>query len=245
MQPDTSTERENDWLRRYYDRYAASYDGWMRLYDRVMLGDGRRLCARARGRTLELAVGTGLNLPHYPRDVALIGIDLTPAMLDHAGRRARALGRDIALRTGDAQALDFPDDQFDTVVATLLLSSIPDDRRAAEAWRVLKPGGRLLLLDHVRSPIAPVRWLQRLLDPLLARFTRVHLLRDPLDYLEAIGFTVERCSRSRCGVVEAVVARKQPGGRSPAIGSQPRALERGARRPAPSPPIKSQRGLSG
>lgn len=73
---------------------------------------------------------------------------------------------------------------------------------------MLKPGGRLLLLDHVRSPLAPVRWLERLLDPLMAQFTGVHLLRDPLDYLGAAGFTIERCSRSRWGVVEEVVARK-------------------------------------
>lgn len=210
MARDAARARGNAWLRRYYERYAASYDGWMRYYDRAMLGDGRRrLCARAGGRTLELAVGTGLNLPHYPRDVELTGIDLSPTMLDHAGRRARTLGRAVALRPGDAHALDFPDEHFDTVVATLLLSSIPDDRRAAaETWRVLKPGGRLLLLDHVRSPVAPVRWAERLLDPLLARLTGVHLLRDPLDYLGAVGFTVERCARSRWGIIEDVVARK-------------------------------------
>lgn len=89
MEPDAARARENERLRRYYEQSAAAYDGWMRHYDPAMLGDGRaRLCARASGRTLELAVGTGLNLPHYPRDVDLTGIDLTPAMLDHAGRRA-------------------------------------------------------------------------------------------------------------------------------------------------------------
>lgn len=210
MKPNTATARANAWLRRYYERYAASYDGWMRYYDRAMLGDGRRrLCARTRGRTLELAVGTGLNLVHYPCDVELTGIDLTPAMLGIAARRAQQLGREVTLQRGDAHALEFPDNHFDTVVATLLLSTIPDCRRAAsEAWRVLKPGGGLLLLDHVRSPVAPVRWAERLLDPLLARFTGVHLLRDPLDYLGAVGFTVERCARSRGGIIEAVVARK-------------------------------------
>lgn len=198
-------------LRRFYDRHAADYDRWMAVYDRL-LGDGRRrLCAAAAGRTLELAIGTGLNLPGYPRAVRLTGLDLSAAMLAVAARRARALGRPVALVRGDAQALPFPAGRFDTVVATLLLSTVPDDRRAAaEVWRVLRPGGRLLLLDHVRSPVGPVRWAERLLDPLVARLTGVHLRRDPLDYLGATGFALERCARTRWGIVQAVVARKGP-----------------------------------
>lgn len=197
-------------LRRFYDKFAADYDVWMRHYDRWMLGDGRkRLCARAQGQTLEIAVGTGLNLPFYPSGVRLTGIDLSPAMLAIAAGRARELGREVELRLGDAHALDFPDNRFDTVVATLILSSVPDERcAAAEVWRVLKPGGRLLLLDHVRSPIAPVRWAERLLNPVMVRFARNHVLRDPLDYLGPSGFTIEHCARSKWGVVEEVVARK-------------------------------------
>ena len=92
-EPEPSATRANARLRRFYGQSAAGYDGWMRHYDRAMLGDGRRqLCAQASGRTLELAIGTGLNLPHYPRDVDLTGIDLTPAMLEIATRRARQLG---------------------------------------------------------------------------------------------------------------------------------------------------------
>jgi ubiquinone/menaquinone biosynthesis C-methylase UbiE len=210
MKPPASTARANERLRRFYNESAAGYDQWMRYYNRAMLGDGRRqVCARARGQTLELAVGTGLNLAWYPREVALTGVDLSPAILALAARRAQQLGREVTLRPGDAHALEFPDGHFDTVVATLLLSTIPACWRAAgEAWRVLKPGGQLLLLDHVRSPVAPVRWAERLLDPLLARLTGVHLLRDPLDHLGAVGFAIERCRRTRWGVIEEVVARK-------------------------------------
>ena len=203
--------RENERLRRFYDETAGEYDRWMRFYDPLMLGDGRdRVCSRARGRTLELAIGTGLNLPFYPDGVRLTGIDLSPAMLAVASGRARGLSVDADLRLGDAHALDFPDENFDTVVATLFFSSVPSPRQAAaEALRVLKPGGRLLLLDHVRSPIWPARLVQRLLDPPVRRFAGCHLLRDPLDYLGAVGFSVERCDRSRCGVVLDVVARKR------------------------------------
>lgn len=210
MKDEATTDHDTEWLRRYYDDSASDYDGWMRYYDPVMLGDGRsRLCSRAIGRTLELAIGTGLNLPFYLPAVQLTGIDLSPAMLAIAERRANTLGLAANLRQGNAQALDFPDEYFDTVVATLLLSTIPDDRQtAAEAWRVLRPGGRLLILDHVRSLVRPVRWLEQLLNPIMSRRTGVHLLRNPLDYLAAVGFTTEWCNRTRWGIVEEIVARK-------------------------------------
>jgi ubiquinone/menaquinone biosynthesis C-methylase UbiE len=211
MTMDARTARETERLRRFFDRMAESYDGWMRPFDRLLLGDGRkRICSRARGRTLELAVGTGLNLPFYPPDVHLTGIDLSPAMLAIASRRAREVGRVVDLRLGDAHALDLPDGGFETVVATLSLCTIPDERRAlAEARRVLRPGGQLLLLEHVRSPVGAVRWAQRLLDPLLG-LVGDHLLRDPLDHLGAAGFRVERCDRSKWGLIEEVVACTDP-----------------------------------
>lgn len=203
--------REVDPLRQFYDRSAKGYDRWMRLYDGLLLDDRRRnLCSRARGHTLELGVGTGLNLASYPRDVQLVGIDPSAEMLAVASRRARAIGLEVDLRLGDAQALDLADSSFDTVVATLVLSTVPDVRRAiTEAWRVLKLDGQLLILDHVRSPVALVRWIEWLLDPLVSRLAHVHLLRDPLDHLGSVGFTIERSERSKAGIVEEVSARKR------------------------------------
>jgi ubiquinone/menaquinone biosynthesis C-methylase UbiE len=110
---------------------------------------------------------------------------------------------------GDAQALPFPDEQFDTVVSTLTLCSIPDEHQAiAEAWRVLRPGGRLLLLEHVRSPNRLVQSVERLLNPLTVRLQADHLTREPLDAVDAVGFTVEQVLHSRLGIVERVLARK-------------------------------------
>jgi ubiquinone/menaquinone biosynthesis C-methylase UbiE len=105
--------------------------------------------------------------------------------------------------------LEFADESFDTVVCTLGLCTIPDPRRAvAEALRVLRPGGRLLLLEHVRSPVRVVGVVQRLLDPWSVRFAGDHLTREPLDHLGAEGFEVERVERSKWGIVERVAARK-------------------------------------
>jgi hypothetical protein len=73
---------------------------------------------------------------------------------------------------------------------------------------VLRPGGRLLLLEHVRSPVRAVRAVQRLLDPLAVRFAADHLTREPLDYLVAEGFEIERVERSKWGIVERVAAHK-------------------------------------
>jgi len=108
---------------------------------------------------------------------------VTVPMLPLGRHRARELGRDADLRLGDAQAIEVPNESFDTVVCTLGLCTIPDPRRAiAEARRVLQPGGHILLLEHVRSPLLPVRLLQRLLEPLAVRFAADHLTREPLDH---------------------------------------------------------------
>lgn len=200
--------REN--VRRHYDGRAGRYDRMIRIPERLLFGDGRAwVCGQATGDVLELAVGTGRNLGLYPAGVTLTGIELSPRMLAIARERARALAVDVDLREGDAEHLDLPDGRFDTVVATLALCTIPAPERAlAEARRVLRPSGRLLLLEHVRSPNLVVRAIQRLLDPVFVRFEADHLLRDPLDYLDSAGFEVERLERSSLGIVERLAARR-------------------------------------
>jgi SAM-dependent methyltransferase len=94
-------------------------------------------------------------------------------------------------------------------VCTLSLCTIPDDRAAvAEVKRVLRPGGSFLLLEHVRSPVRPIRIGQRLLEPIMLRLEHDHLLREPLDHLQAEGFDIERVERSKLGIVERVAARR-------------------------------------
>jgi ubiquinone/menaquinone biosynthesis C-methylase UbiE len=201
---------ETERVRKNQDRNAPHYDRQIALFERLLFGDGRRwVCEQARGQVLELAVGTARNLAYYPDDVAVMGIELSAEMLAIGRGRVEQLGRQADLRLGDAQALDFPDNSFDTVLCTLGLCTIPDPRRAvAEARRVLRPGGRILLLEHVRSPSPLIRILQRLLDPLSVRFAADHLTREPLDYVEDEGFEIERVERSKWGIVERLAARK-------------------------------------
>jgi ubiquinone/menaquinone biosynthesis C-methylase UbiE len=201
---------ETERVRGIYEEVADKYDRLIGLPERLLFKGGRQwVCSRTRGDVLEIALGTGRNLPHYPGEIRLTGIELSPAMVEVAHRRARELDIEVDLREGDAQSLPFPDDAFDTVVSTLSLCTIPDDRRAvSEAARVLRPGGRLLLLEHVRSPNPAVRVLQRLLEPLSVRFQADHLLREPLYHLQEAGLELENLERWKQGLVERVVACK-------------------------------------
>src|SRR5688572_30463164 len=144
-------DMSSDRLRARWEKYAQRYDRDIGFLERVQFGGGREwVCSQAGGAVLDVAVGTGRNLAFYPDGVRLTGVDFSPAMLKRARVRAAELGREIDLVEGDAQALPFPDASFDTVVCTLGLCGFPDERAAiAEMHRVLRPGGTLLLLDHV------------------------------------------------------------------------------------------------
>ena len=201
---------ETERVRRIWDKAAPSYDADIAFFERVLFAGGRQwICSQADVNVLEIAIGTGRNLPFYPPGVQLTGVDFSPAMLQIARRRATDLGIDVDLLVGDAQALEFEDASFDTVVITLALCSIPDERKAvAEAWRVLRPGGRILLLEHVRSLLLPVRAFQHLVNFFTVRFQGDHMVREPLEHLRATRFVIDDVRRSKLGIVERVVAHK-------------------------------------
>ena len=208
-----ASQRDTQRVRRRYDAMAGRYDDLIAFAEKLLFGGGREwVCSRAHGEVLEIAAGTGRNLPFYRADARLTAIELSPAMLEISRRRAEALGREADLRLGDAQDLPFPEARFDAVVCTLGLCTIPSPGLAVrEAARVLKPGGRLLLLEHVRSPLLPVRALQTLLNPITVLVESDHLLREPLWNVEAEGLVVEALERSKWGIVEKLAARKPVG----------------------------------
>lgn len=203
-------EQNRERWRRYWDKASGPYDRQMQFFERVLLGDSRSwVCGQATGRTLEVAVGTGLNLPLYPAGVELTGIDFSPAMLAVARTRARQLDGAVDLQEANAHALPFPDAFFDTVVCTFSLCAIPDEQRAvAEMIRVLRPGGLLLLADHIGGANWPVRGVQRLLELATVPLQGEHYLRRPLGQVKAQGLQVERRERFKLGLVERLAARK-------------------------------------
>ncbi|MGV9366132.1 class I SAM-dependent methyltransferase [Amycolatopsis sp. NPDC003731] len=196
--------------RRYWDRKSTTYDAEMGVWDRRLFGDSREwACGRAVGEVLEVAVGTGLNLPCYPAEVTLTGLDLSEGMLAIARERARRLGRPVTLRQGSAHELPFAEASFDTVLCTFGLCAIPDPAAAVgEMVRVLRPGGRLILVDHVTSSSRLVRAVQWLLELASVPLAGEHFRRRPLKLVEALGLPIDQRERFKLGLVERLVAGK-------------------------------------
>lgn len=203
-------QRDLDRLRRYWDKQPDRYERQMAWAERKMFGDTRQwVCGQAEGETLEVAVGTGLNLRHYPAQVRVTGVDLSPGMLDHARERAEASPAAVTLSTGDAQRLEFGDASFDTVVCTFSLCAVPDDRAAvAEMWRVLRPGGLLLLADHVASTALPVRAIQAAMELVTIPTGAENFRRRPSEHVRAQGFQIGHRDRFKLGIIERLTARK-------------------------------------
>jgi ubiquinone/menaquinone biosynthesis C-methylase UbiE len=206
MTAETPTARQ----RRVWDKSAPSYDKQVAFVEKIWFGGGREwLGARIHGRVLEVAIGTGLNLPHYAPDATITGVELSPAMLAIARQRATDLGLDVDLREGDAEHLPFDDGSFDTVVCALALCTIPDPAAAiAEMRRVLVPGGRLLLLDHIASTWPPIYGAQWLFERLTIRTAGEHFTRRQLALVEAAGFEIVETERLKAGTIERIHARK-------------------------------------
>jgi ubiquinone/menaquinone biosynthesis C-methylase UbiE len=205
----TAAKRTARW-QRYWDRKSGTYDKEMGFWDRRLFGDSRQwACAQATGEVLEVAVGTGLNLPFYPEHVTITGLDLSDRMLDIARARAAELGRAVTVRQGTAHALPFADGSFDTVVCTFGLCAIPDiDTAVDEMVRVLRPGGRLILVDHIESSSRLARGVQRLLELVTVPLASEHFLRRPLHQVQARDLRIDQHQRFTLGLVERLVARK-------------------------------------
>ena len=152
----------------------------------------RRVVAQARGKVLEVGVGSGLNLPFYDGATHVIGLDPSTKLLSMAHVAAAGIGKSIELVEGVAEAIPLPDQSVDTIVSTWTLCSIPDVARAlGEMRRVLKPGGRLVFVEHGRSSEARVvRWQDRL-TPLWKRIGGGCHLNRPIEQLiREAGFQV-------------------------------------------------------
>ncbi|MBQ0904099.1 class I SAM-dependent methyltransferase [Micromonospora sp. U21] len=203
---ETPAERQ----KRVWDKTAPGYDKQIALFEKIWFAGGREwLGRRAHDRVLEVAIGTGRNLPHYPSDTSLTGIELSPAMLAIARQRAADLGRPVELREGDAEKLPFDDASFDTVVCALSLCTIPDPATAiAEMYRVLVPDGTLLLVDHIASSWPSIRAAQWLLERLTIRAAGEHFTRRQLPLVQAAGFQIVEAERLKAGTVERILARK-------------------------------------
>ena len=180
--------------RQRYERIAPFYDRIEVLSERGYQSWRALLWNQMRGtRILEVGVGTGKNMAYYPEGAHVTAIDLTPGMLERARTRAATLNLDLDLRLGDVQALDFPDASFDSAVATFVFCSVPDPILGLrELRRVVKPGGQVLLLEHMRSENRSIAALMDLLNPLAVRIMGANINRRTVDNVRKSGLIIEK-----------------------------------------------------
>jgi ubiquinone/menaquinone biosynthesis C-methylase UbiE len=174
--------------------FAALYDPFNKGSEVAGMREERRqLLAATEGATIEIGAGTGLNLAHYPEAVRrLVLAEPDQHMRRRLRKRVDALDRAAQIIDAPAERLPFPDATFDTAVVTLVLCSVPSQEAAlAEVARVLKPDGRLLFLEHVRSGDPKVAKLQDRIRPLCNHLADCNPNRDTLAAIEASALTVE------------------------------------------------------
>ena len=180
--------RDTAAVRAHWNRLAPSYDRREALLERWIAPLRKRLWARVQGRVLEVGAGTGKNFPFHPPGADVMATDLAQQMVVRARARASELRVPVDVREADVQDLPFPPDSFDSAVATFVFCSVPDPVR--ELARVVRPGGIILLLEHVRIDRPVIGPLMDLLDPLLVRLTGSHVNRRTVENVQRAGLEI-------------------------------------------------------
>lgn len=193
-------------VKKNYNRIAYFYDVIDLLIPHAWR---RRAVGAAKGRTLELGVGSGLNLALYPPAVSeLVGIDLSTRMLAKAKVRASHCSAPVELYEMDAQQLDFPDASFDTVLATCVFCTVPDPVRGLkEMRRVCKPGGTIILVEHVRSRRPLLGKVMDWLNPLTVHMLGDHINRDTVDNVRQAGIHITEVADLSGDIVRLIVGK--------------------------------------
>jgi ubiquinone/menaquinone biosynthesis C-methylase UbiE len=193
----------------------AKWNRTSRTYGLLTWGEERRfsaakqrLFAQMNGRCLMVAAGTGADFPHLRPGLTITAIDISPGMIERAGARAASYQGSLTLQVMDVQDLQFADATFDTVVTACTFCSVPDPLRGLrELYRCLKPGGRLLMFEHVRSRVGPIALLQDLMTFITSRIGP-DMNRDTVNNVVRAGFELCHEANVYLDVVKAIEARR-------------------------------------
>lgn len=209
----TTESKDTKATKRRYDRIALVYDFMEGLIERSRYSKWRgMLWSKVKGNSiLEVGVGTGKNFPYYPSDVEITAIDFSEKMLARARDKAKKQGLPVHLQQMDVQNLTFEDNTFDSVAASFVFCSVPDPVRGLmEIERVCKPGGKVLLLEHVLSANRVPAWLMNLTNPIIVRTMGPNINRRTVENVSKSGLVVEQVTDLGWGIFKLIEARKEP-----------------------------------
>ena len=189
-----------------WDAASRTLDIMSFAEDRRLGPHKRRLFEKMRGATLMVAAGTGNDFKFFPPNMQMVAIDISPKMLERAGRKAAGYSGKIELREMDVCNLDFPDASFDTVATAFTFCSVPKPVAGLrELRRVLKPDGQILMIEHVRSAIGPLGIFMDFMTPLTSRIGP-SLNRDTVGNVQKAGFRLRRVENVYLDVVKIIEA---------------------------------------
>ncbi|MCM3789001.1 class I SAM-dependent methyltransferase [Domibacillus indicus] len=183
--------KQTEIIKRRYNRIAPVFN----TMDKMVRPSWRKeMLAKAEGEVLEVGIGTGANLPFYPSAVTYVtGIDFSSKMIKLAKEEAEKAPVPVKLMEMDAEKIDFPDASFDTVVTACVFCSVPDPVQGLkEIKRVLKPGGKVLMLEHMRSEHVVLGKLMDIINPIIVRMWGANINRKTIENIQAAGLKVKQ-----------------------------------------------------
>lgn len=208
----TTRDKATEAAKRRYDRIAPIYDLMEGLVERSRYSQWRSLLwTKVEGKNiLEVGVGTGKNFPYYPSGTKIIAVDFSEKMLARAKEKAKREKVQVHLQQMDVQNLEFADNTFDTVVASFVFCSVPDPIRGLkEIERVVKPEGKVVLLEHVLSANRVIAWLMNLVNPAVVRLMGPNINRQTVDNVAHSGLIIKHVTDLAAGIFKLIEARKE------------------------------------
>ena len=198
-------------IRKRYDRIAPYFDGLEAVMEGLFFKRWRqKLWAKVDGHhILEVGVGTGKNFDYYPADARMTAIDFSPKMLGQAARNKGRKAVAVELDLMDVQSLSFADNSFDTVIGTFVFCSVPLPLKGLkELYRVCKPGGQVLLLEHVISSKPLIARVMSFFNPVIVALVGANINRNTVKHVKACGFASVRVDARSGDIIKLIEARK-------------------------------------